>query len=171
MTHVTCFFRWTKAGPVRVRRAHKGDGAPAWSLLYDAVHQNTSKHYTKRERDAWAPTRTPPERWETTLRNGTSLVAVGLRGRMLGFMTMGDDGYIDLAYVGPRQMGKGVADLLYRRIEKAARAKGIALLSTEASHLAKAFFFRRGWHLDARQDVIRDGVALTNFRMSKSLAS
>lgn len=169
MSRVTCFFRVTRAGPLRVRFGRSSDSDAAWALLYNAVQTGAASQYTQRERDAWAPSPTPPDTWQRTFLTGTCLVATNMVGRMQGFMTLGEDAYLDLAYVAPRQMGKGVAGFLYERIEIAARNQGFAQLSTEASHLAKPFFQRQGWQVTARQDVIRNGVALTNFRMSKTL--
>lgn len=86
-------------------------------------------------------------------------------------MTLGDDGYLDFAYVSPPMMGSGLAGAIYDAIEAQARKAGMNVLSTEASHLARRFLTRRGWITDARQSVIRHGVAITNFRMSKALTS
>lgn len=162
-------YRWSKSGPLRLRTGQRRDAFAAWMLFYDAVHDGTARHYTARERTAWAPSRQAPDNWDKTFLRGTCIVAESLGGRLLGFMTLGEDGYLDLAYVAPKAMGRGVAGALYDRIEKQALSDGLAMLSTEASHLARSFFLRRGWHQDARQDVIRNGVALTNFRMSRAL--
>lgn len=154
---------------LRIRPGRPGDGPGAAKVFHAAVHEGARRHYTKDERAAWSPA--PPEgaAWEARLLSGTCLVATDWRGRVQGFMTLGRDGYLDYAYVAPRWMGRGVADTLYARIEVQARVDGLPQLSTEASHLARAFFTRHGWYTDARQAVIRHGVAIANFRMSKFL--
>ncbi|MBK5933774.1 GNAT family acetyltransferase [Rhodovulum imhoffii] len=151
----------------RLRPARPGDGPAAYALFHAAVHEGVAHFYTVPERTAWAPAIPPPD-WETRLLEGHGLIASRM-GQMAGFMVMGADGFIDLAYVRPREMGRGVADILYAAQEAHARTLGLALLQTEASHLARRFFLRHGWRQVARQSVIRNGVTLTNFRMEKQL--
>ena len=84
-------------------------------------------------------------------------------------MSLRDDGYLDLAYVLPEEMGQGTADALYDAVFKAAQTAKFSVLTTEASLLARPFFAKNGWRLDAEQEILRAGVALTNFRMSFQL--
>ena len=95
-------------------------------------------------------------------------------GKIVGFFTMGTDGHIDFAYVLPNEMGKGTAGALYEACETKARAMGLPLMTTDASHLARRFFEKHGWHATAQQVVIRTGadgesVGIENTRMEKAL--
>lgn len=154
-----------------IRPGRPGDGAAAFAVLHAAVHQGATAFYSASERQAWAPEQTPPPGWEAELLRGHARVAQDRRGALIGFMTLGTDGFLDFAYVTPGWMGKGVANALYDAIEAAAHDAGLPVLSTEASHLAQRFLSRRGWRTVARQSVIRHGVALTNFRMERALHS
>lgn len=153
---------------LRLRAARPGDGAATFGVFYAAVHRGAAEAYSAEERAAWAPSPEPPPKWEAPLLSGTTLIAER-RGQTVGFMTLGDDGYLDLAYVAPKQIGRGVGSALLQAIEGGARNAGLALLSTEASLVARPFFARHGWRETARQSVIRRGVALTNFRMEKDI--
>lgn len=154
----------------RIRSGRKGDGPAAARLFYEAVHRGTGDRYSDRERHAWAPCPDRPEpEWEARLLSGLCLVADHGRGRLAGFMTLGHDGHLDFAYVAPDHAGTGLSDTLYTRLETEARQRGLNILTTEASHLARSFLHRHGWTTEARQSVIRNGVALTNFRMQKML--
>ncbi|MEX5726846.1 putative acetyltransferase [Rhodovulum iodosum] len=155
---------------VRLRAARPGDGPACHAVFHAAVHQGAAAFYSAEERAAWAPTADAPPDWEAQLLSGLTLIAER-RGRIAGFMTMGADGHIDFAYVAPRFMGRGVSDALCGALESRARAAGLSLLTTEASHLARSFFLRRGWRETARQTVIRRGVALMNFRMEFQLTA
>ena len=62
-------------------------------------------------------------------------------------------------------MGRGTADALYAMIVNTARVAGFARMTTAASHLARRFFEKRGWRVEAEQQVERHGAMLTNFRM------
>ena len=66
-------------------------------------------------------------------------------------------GWLDFAYVAPEAMGQGVAETLYAVLEGRARAAGLTRLETEASLLAERFFARRGWRIEKRQEVERNG--------------
>ncbi|MEO1599208.1 MAG: GNAT family N-acetyltransferase [Pseudomonadota bacterium] len=87
-----------------------------------------------------------------------------------GFMSLTPEGVVDMAYVAPKWMGKGVALVLYSALIARAREVGLARLTTDASHLARPFFERRGWRLLTEQQVERHGVRLTNFKMASDLA-
>lgn len=156
-------------GPrLRLRAARPGDGPAVHRVLYDAVHGGTAAAYGPEERTAWAPSPEPAPGWESSLLAGTTILAEE-RGAVIGFMSLAADGHLDLAYVAPDRMGQGVGAALHAVILEAARAAGMGLLSTEASLIARPFFARHGWRQTARQSVIRNGVALTNFRMELTL--
>ena len=150
--------------PPHLRAAQPGDGAPAWAVVRRAVHEGAAGAYTPEQRRAWAPGPEAPPGWEAGLLAGHTVLAERRR-RMTGFMTLAGDGHLDYAYVLPEAMGTGLSDRLLDAIEAQAHALGLVVLTTEASHLARRFLVRRGWRVAARQDVIRNGVALTNFRM------
>lgn len=151
-----------------VRAGRRGDGPAAFAIFHDAVHRGAVAFYSPEERAAWAPD-TPGPGWEDRLLSGHCRVAEDADGQVIGFMTLGDDGYLDFAYVAADWMGRGVADAIYAEIEEIAAENRVAVLSTEASHLACRFFTRKGWETVARQSVIRSSTALTNFRMQKVL--
>lgn len=154
---------------MKVRALTQGDAEACYALFYDSVHNGTAAFYDKAQRDAWAPTRDgAPFDWSIKLTCGVSLCATKW-SKIVGFFTLGADGHIDFAYVAPNEMGKGTAGVLYEACEAEARRLGLTILDTEASHLAKRFFEKRGWQVDARQTVIRNGVGIENFRMSKVL--
>ena len=80
-------------------------------------------------------------------------------------------GHLDLAYVAPEVMGRGVADALYAVLETRARCAGPGCLTSDASEMARPFFERHGWQVIARQEIVRADVTLHNYRMEKTLRS
>ena len=109
-----------------------------------------------------------PAAWMRRFQNLSGFVAVR-DGVIVGFMTLDSDGYIDLAFVHSQHAGHGIGRLLYTEVELSAAAKGIALLTTQASIKARPFFARMGWQLDTAQVVVKQGIELVNFKMSKVL--
>lgn len=96
-------------------------------------------------------------------------VAVGLLGgRILGFMSRAGQ-MIDFAFVHPDAMGCGLADTLYARLVNRALVVGISRLEVRASLLARSFFLRHGWTVEADQTVKLSDQTLENFRMSVAL--
>ncbi|PTW47112.1 GNAT family N-acetyltransferase [Rhodovulum kholense] len=153
---------------LRLRRARPGDGAPTRAVFHDAVHRGASLSYSPEERDAWSPSPEVPDDWEQKLLSRHTVIAE-IRGALVGFMTLSEDGYLDFAYVAPDWTGRGIGRALLQAILREARRTGLGRLSTEASLVARPFFARHGWRETARQSVIRHGVALTNFRMEIDL--
>jgi len=146
-------------------RPYRATDAPAcFAIFTAAVHRGAQAFYSAEERAAWAPLKDMPQDWPDRLAQPVTLIAA-VGGAPAGFMSLGRDGHIDLAYVTPEVMGRGVAAALYDALLGEARALGMTLLETEASHLARRFFEKHGWQVTARQSVIRRGVAITNFRM------
>lgn len=154
---------------MKLRPLHRKDADRCYALFHRTVHGGTGAFYTPEQRAAWAPARPhAPDTWPDRLTEGFSICATRW-GKIRGFFTMGHDGHIDFAYVALEDMGKGTAALLYQACETEARRLGLSQMETEASHLARRFFEKRGWHVVARQSVIREGVAIENFRMKKDL--
>jgi putative acetyltransferase len=105
-----------------------------------------------------------PELWEERLEALTAFVATA-NGAPVGFLLMGPDGFIDLFYIAPPFMGSGLGERLYESARVEAKSLGLSGMSTEASHLARSFFARQGWQIEARQTVVRAATPITNFRM------
>ncbi|WP_424973851.1 GNAT family N-acetyltransferase [Dinoroseobacter sp. S124A] len=145
------------------------DAAAVAQVFFDAVHLGTGAHYTPEQQTAWAGAAPrPPEIWAARLSGQTCKLALQ-QGAVVGFMSLEPRGRIDLAYVAPQVAGRGVAWRLYQALEAEARRHGLSALHTEASLSARPFFERQGWQVDAAQEVVREGITLRNFRMSKPL--
>lgn len=153
-----------------VRSYAEGDAVPLGLVFHRAVTEGAALRYGAAERRAWSPEPPATRRWTERLAAAETVVAeVG--GERVGFMSLDmQTGYLDLAFVLPEVMGKGVADALYAVLESRARAAGLDRIETEASLFAEPFFLRHGWRLVARQEVRRLGVLLKNARMEKRLA-
>ncbi len=151
-----------------IRRFEPEDASATYQVFFDAVREGAKARYTAAQRAAWAPHDSLPDGWAEKLGHATTFVAE-LDRRVLGFMSVLDWAQIDMAYVAPDQMGKGTALELYDAIEAHIRRQGLIKMTVEASHLAKPFFERQGWQVEAAQVVQRDGVDIPNFRMFKTL--
>lgn len=152
-----------------IRPYTRADAPACFEVFRAGVQEGAAPAYSQEERNAWCPPDgVPGPDWAGKL--DVAVARVALRGgAVIGFMTLHADGYLDFAYVRPDERRSGLAGALYEEIEAGARTAGITRIDTEASHLARRFFAKRGWQVDAAQHVIRRGVAIANFRMSKGL--
>jgi putative acetyltransferase len=137
-------------------------------VFHESVQYGTRAFYTVAQRDAWSGPAPTPDLWIQRLAGRLTFVA-DYRGKVVGFITVSDDGFVDFAYVAPSHLGGGTGWQLYQAMEGAARAQDIRHLTTDASLTARPFFERQGWHVVAAQAVVRRGVSLPNYRMTKPL--
>ncbi len=151
-----------------IRPFTEQDAGATAAIFFDAVRSGSREFYSDAQRQAWAPAIPPLPDWLDRLKAQTTLVAEQV-GDVVGFMTLDGEGYIDLVFVAPDLIGKGVARQLYAGVENVARKAGIQKLSVQASHMARRFFERQGWSVVRQQTVTLRGVALTNFVMEKHL--
>jgi len=157
-----------EAGPIRIRPYRDGD-APVLAGVFDrAVREGAAAAYDADQRAAWASAPDAPPSWSERL--GEEITVVAERdGQVAGFMTLGRDGFLDLAFVLPEAMGTGVAAALHDRVLAEAEARGLTRLTTEASHLARRFFLKQGWRELGEIAVELGGARLASFRMEKRL--
>ncbi|ASM71210.1 MULTISPECIES: GNAT family N-acetyltransferase [Roseobacteraceae] len=154
--------------PIEIRPLTPEDAETAAEIFFDAVHYGTADVYSLEQRTAWAGRVVNPNGWLRKFEN-TSGFAADIDDSMVGFMTLDAAGYIDLAFVKAELSGRGIGKLLYRQIEARAKAENLPRLTSEASTKAKPFFMRMGWQVDKEQAVTKNGISLTNFKMSKQL--
>ena len=147
---------------MEIREYRPEDCAELTRLFYDTVHTVNRKDYTPAQLDAWADGTPDLERWNRSLQEHFSLVA--LEGeKIIGFGDMDSTGYLDRLYVHKDDQGKGVATALCDRLEQAVDGT----IVTHASITARHFFEGRGYVMVKAQQVERKGILLRNFVMEK----
>lgn len=155
---------------VTIRRFQPGDAALLAQLFHAAVHQIGSRHYSPEQVAAWSPAVPDPVRYLDNADDGrVFLVAADQGNRPVAYCDLEPDGHIDHLYCRPDCAGTGVSAALYRELEAIALKRHIPLLYVEASEAARRFLERRGFRLEARRDFEVNGVAIHNYRMTKSL--
>lgn len=152
---------------VTVRPYAPSDAEAAAQVFFTAVREGARGAYSAEQRAAWAPEPPQGAAWRERLA-GQHVVVAERDGALVGFMTL-QGGHLDLAYVAPDEMGRGTAGLLYDAVLAEARRRRLVALTTDASHLAKRFFEKRGWRVVRAQEVERRGVTLVNFAMTLDL--
>jgi putative acetyltransferase len=139
-----------------IRRYHPDDGPALRQVFVRAVKEGAFSRYSAEEIAKWLPDPDMPPGWSDWLGQHLTFVAGGPAKTILGFMMLERDGYLNMAFVLPEVMGKGVADALYARILDEARALHLPRLTVLASRHAQGFFRRHGWV--TAPDVTRKGL-------------
>ncbi|MFW3170812.1 GNAT family N-acetyltransferase [Geodermatophilus sp. CPCC 206100] len=157
-----------------VRAGRAADAAALAALSRAAIEQSAAGHYSPTQLAAWAARRSE-EAHARYLATTTVLVAE-LDGAVAGFASVAltavgglVPGEVDQLFVAPSAAGRGVARALLTAVESAARAAGLASLTTHASWRAAPVFERMGYLQVAVETVAVDGETLTRARMEKPL--
>ena len=148
---------------MQLREYIPSDCAQLAELFYQTVHSVNAKDYTQEQLDAWATGEVDLQAWDKSFRAHRTIIAV-VNGEIVGFGDMDETGYLDRLYVYKDYQGQGIASAICDELERFAAGK---TFTTHASITAKLFFQHRRYHVVRNQEVIRHGVALTNFVMEK----
>ena len=145
-----------------IREYQPSDCRELTELFYNTVHAVNAKDYTKEQLDVWATGQIDLKKWNQSLQEHFSIVAVA-DGIIVGFGDIDRTGYLDRLYVHSGYQRKGIATAICNQLESAV-PKNIV---THASITARPFFEKRGYKVVKEQQVERQGIFLTNFVMEK----
>jgi len=126
------------------------DRAAAALVFYRAVREGSAAFYNEAERAAWAPS--PEPNWDKPDRLLDEYCLVAEEdGRMTGFFSMDETGYLRMAFVIPEVMGKGTAAALYDAIMAWGRGRGLRRFTVRAAEQSRRFLSRRGWQVTGHE--------------------
>ncbi len=147
-----------------IREYTSSDCKQLAELFYQTVHVVNAKDYTNKQLDVWATGYVDLKEWNKLFLEHNTLVAIK-NSIIVGFGDIDKSGYLDRLYVHKDYQGQGIATAICNKLEQSVKAYKIV---THASITAKPFFERRGYRVIKEQQVIREGIALTNYVMEKS---
>jgi putative acetyltransferase len=142
------------------------DAAATLTVYQRAIRETASTDYSPQQIAAWAADDIDVEQWnERRMRPRTLVARSG--GEVAGFGDIDGDGYVDMMFVAPEFVGRGVATALLEAVLQLARADGTEEFTVHASVTARPFFERKAFVVvEERHPVVR-GVELTNFLMRR----
>lgn len=147
---------------MKIRSYKSSDCEEIIKLFYNTVHKINSKDYTEQQLNVWAPKNNDLEKWNNSLLEHFSIVAVK-NNIIVGFGDIDKTGYLDRLYVHADYQGQGIATAICNELEKNINGK----ITTHASITAKTFFEKRYYKVIKEQFVKRQGIFLKNFIMEK----
>ncbi len=140
-------------------------------VFYRAVREGAKGAYTEAQLEAWAPQVEPNWDRPDKLLDQWAWVAEEDDGRLLGIMSLEPGGYLDMAFVIPEAMGGDVAPALHAALIARAREAGLTRLTVRASILARRFFLKQGWQVDALRMHPAAGEVYETYLMSLDLSA
>lgn len=132
-------------------------------LFYQTVHNVNAKDYTKEQLDVWATGNVDLNEWNKSFLENFTTVAIK-NEIIVGFGDVDKTGYLDRLFVHKNYQRQGIASAICDELEQRVNVNKII---THASITAKAFFEQRGYRIIKEQQVIRNGIPLTNYVMEK----
>ena len=151
------------------RKATLADIQEIKDLFANTVLTVNRKDYTEEETADWAACGERPGHWERLIGNLHFIVATNADGHIMGFAAIRSDGYLHSLFTHKDHQRQGVATRLLRLMESHAMANGAKTITSEVSITARPFFVRRGYVVEAEQQVRARRLWMTNFRMWKRL--
>lgn len=151
---------------MHIRKYSPEDCQAMAALFYDTVHRVNARDYTQAQLDVWATGHVDLQRWNQSFLAHHTLVAEE-NGVLVGFGDMDSTGYLDRLYVHADYQGQGIATALCNALERTAPG----IVRTHASITARPFFENRGYRVVKAQQVLRQGIALTNYVMELNTIS
>ncbi|MFT4105238.1 MAG: GNAT family N-acetyltransferase [Lacrimispora sp.] len=149
---------------MEIREYRECDIQEITELFFNTVHGVCSKDYTQEQLNAWAGP-VNADQWNRVFLEHYTLVA-SENGTIAGFGDIDHTGYLDHLFVHKDYQGQGIATALCDSLETQFLVHAI---TTHASITAKPFFEARGYRVVKEQQVMRNGVVLTNYVMEKLL--
>ena len=147
---------------IMIREYREADGKETAELFYNTVHIVNAKDYTKEQLAVWANAQIDRNKWNQSFQKHYSIVAM-IDDIIVGFGDIDQTGYLDRLYVHSDYQRKGIATAICNELEAVVQED----IVTQASLTAKAFFEKRGYVVMKAQEVVREGISLTNYIMIK----
>ncbi len=138
-------------------------------ILRASIEELTGDDYTEGQIAAWVDSFADETALASRLESGLTLIAT-LDGLPAGFAVLKGKDEIDLLYVAPGVVRRGVATALIDALEKLASARGAPSLKVAASDTARPFFSARGYEPQSRNTVTLGDEWLGHTIMSKALS-
>ena len=149
-----------------IREYQSTDCKELAELFYNTVHTVNAKDYTKEQLDVWATGKVDLTRWGQSFSAHYTVVAI-LDNMLAGFGDIDETGYLDRLYVHKDYQRRGIATAICDSLEQAFEVEKVV---SHVSITARPFFEARGYLVRKEQQVVREGISLTNYVMEKKLS-
>lgn len=158
------------ANPTAGLRPFLPADTPVVAAIFRAsIEELTEDDYNPAQQEAWASVADDEESFGEKLGKQLTLIAT-FEGAAVGFAALEGNTAIDMLYVHPAAVRRGVATSLCDALEKLAAARGATELKVHSSDTAREFFARRGFIPQQRSTLSVGNEWLGSTTMKKVLA-
>ncbi len=137
-------------------------------LIYGSVHSVCNGDYTEAELSAWAPQKFDTNKFRSALDGCFNIVMIEKR-KIIGFLSMEQDGYINRVYTHKDFLRQGIATQLMLKAESYAKDHGVYELKLDSSKTAENFYLKMGFTECGISTNECNGVVFRNKTMIKNL--
>ena len=146
------------------------DAARCAAIFRASIEALTGDDYDDDQRRAWTATSDDVAAFGARLAKSLTLVAT-VSGEAAGFGSLKGADVIDMLYVDPQFVRRGVGALLIDALTRLAAGRGARQLTSEVSDTARPSFEKQGFVAQRRNLIQLDGEWLANTTMIKALAA
>ncbi|MDE5620913.1 MAG: GNAT family N-acetyltransferase [Ruminococcus sp.] len=148
-----------------IRKYKPSDCEKLIKLFYQTVHTVNSADYSPEQLDVWATGSENSDEWNKSLSEHYTVVAEE-NNLICGFGDIDNTGYLDRLFVHKDFQRRKIASQICDILENSVVSDKI---TAHSSVTAKPFFLKRGYIVTKKKQVIRRGIALTNYIMEKAM--
>ena len=152
-----------------IRPATTSDATAVAELFGHAVKHISNSHYSEQEKNAWLQGADDVEFWQQRIDSGNVSVATH-NGRVLGFIEyQPEQSHLNCLYTDPHHQRQGIATALLNAVLPSADSG--KTITADVSKAASAFFQKQGFVRQHENQIPRNGLVLTNYRMVRQAGS
>ncbi|EEP68696.1 acetyltransferase, GNAT family [Kingella oralis ATCC 51147] len=139
------------------------DATAVAELFRRAVKHIPNSHYSEQEKSAWLQGADNADFWQKRIDGGNVRVATH-NGRVLGFIEyQPEQSHLNCLFTDPSHQRQGIATALLAAVLPSADSG--KTITVDASKAALAFFQKQGFVRQHENQIPRNGLVLTNYRM------
>ena len=150
-----------------VRKFRVSDSVEVAKLHRNTIRFVNKKDYLSRQIEVWSG-RTSAKRFRDSIKTRFRYVAVD-KNKIVGFGDFSKDGELAGLYVHNDYQRKGIGYLLLKKLEKAARQKGIRRFFCYSTITAKDFYKKHGYRIIQKTKHSIKNQKLTVYKMERQI--
>lgn len=151
---------------VTTRPAKMEDLKELQSLFVETIRSTCREDYNEEQIEVWTSSVQNVEKWRNKITRQFFIVAE-FNNTIVGFSSLDKGDYIDMMYVHKDHLRKGIANLLYKQLQTAAKDLGHKALKADVSKTARPFFEKKGFVVIRENEIDLKGVKITNYHMAQ----
>jgi putative acetyltransferase len=152
---------------IEIRAVELSDLEEIFQVFQKAITVSAKSFYTPEQIRVWADAVSwNRESWIERLQKERFIVAID-RSKIVGFASLKGLNYFDLLFVDPNFGRKGIAGMMYDRLEKLIPSG--TKISTHPSKLSFNFFLKKGFKLVSNNEVELQGVKFPHPLLEKEI--